>query len=172
MVPSLFSDCTKHFKTILVPLCHTRKWERAGLALQDLAAAWDDHNLPPDQPPTPRPLPDSDSDSDSGQADSRLSGFGPAELAEYSIPLPGTPMTPAVGPLHKKAGRWLGRKWKKGLLLAAYLGKELREQMAAFRCVVRWALCLSVSVGGCCAVQRPRLCHCCCCPLFDRKHNT
>ncbi|DBA93405.1 TPA: hypothetical protein ACH3X2_003675 [Trebouxia sp. C0005] len=101
---------------------------------QDLAAAWDDHNLPPDQPPTPRPLPDSDTDSDSGQADSSLSGFGPAELAEYSIPLPGTPMTPAVGPMHNKAGQWLRRKWKKGLLVGAYLGKELREQMAAFRC--------------------------------------
>ncbi|KAA6416750.1 MAG: ABC transporter G family member 24-like [Trebouxia sp. A1-2] len=107
---------------------------------QDLAAAWDDHNLPPDQPPTPRPLPDSDTDSDSGQADSSLSGFGPAELAEYSIPLPGTPMTPAVGPMHNKAGQWLRRKWKKGLLVGAYLGKELREQMAAFRCVFCWAL--------------------------------
>jgi len=130
-----------------VPLGRTHRWKCDGLALQDLAAAWDDHNLPPDQPPTPRPLPDSETDSDSGQADSSLSGFGPAELAEYSIPLPGTPMTPAVGPVHKKAGRWLRRKWKKGLLLGAYLGKELREQMAAFRCGTvsvceyKWLLC-------------------------------
>ncbi len=116
-------------------------WMLPNVAVQDLAAAWDDHNLPPDQPPTPRALPaDSDTDSDTGQADSSLSGFGPAELAEYSIPLPGTPMTPVVGPPHKRAGRWLKRRWKKGLLLGAYLGRELKEQMTAFR----WAWTLAI----------------------------
>ena len=102
-------------------------------ALQDLAACWDDHNLAPDQPPTPRHEPDSDTDSDSGQADSLLSGYGPAELAEYSIVLPGTPMNPPAGPMHKRAGWWLRKKWKKGLMLGAYLGKEMKEQMTVCR---------------------------------------
>lgn len=111
----------------------TRQEAEAEHALQDLAIAWDDYSLPPNQPPTPRPLPDSDTDSDSGHIDTSPAGFGPAELAEYSIPLPGTPMTPAVGPVHRKAGRWLQKKWKKSLMLGAYLGKEWKEQMAAFR---------------------------------------
>ena len=101
--------------------------------MQDLAACWEDHNLPPDQPPTPRPLPDSDTDSDSGRAESSFPDYGPAELAECAIPLPGTPMAPAIGPVHKRAARWLRKKWKKGLLLGAYLGKELKEQVVAFR---------------------------------------
>lgn len=101
--------------------------------IQDLAACWEDHSLAPDQPPTPRPLPDSDSDSDSGQADSSFSEFGPAELAEYSVPVPGTPMAPATGLAHKRVARWLRRKWKKGLLLGVYLGKEWNEQVGVFR---------------------------------------
>lgn len=105
-------------------------------ALQDLAACWEDYNLPPDQPPTPRPLPDSDTDSDSGRAESSFSDCGPTELAEYAIPLPGTPMAPAVGPVTKRAARWWRKKWKKGLLLGAYLGKEWNEQVAAFRSAI------------------------------------
>lgn len=102
---------------------------------QDLAVCWEDHNLPPDQPPTPRPLPDSDTDSDSGRAESSFSDYGPAQLNDYAIPLPGTPMAPALEPLHKRAARWLRKKWKKGLLLGAYLGKEWKEQMGALRYV-------------------------------------
>ena len=104
--------------------------------LQDLAACWEDHNLAPDQPPTPRPLPDSDSDSDSGQAESSFSEYGPVELAEYSVPVPGSPMAPATGPLHVRAARWMRRNWKKGLLLGAYLGKEWKEQVAMLRCAM------------------------------------
>ncbi|KAL3137532.1 hypothetical protein ABBQ38_004816 [Trebouxia sp. C0009 RCD-2024] len=107
---------------------------------QDLAVCWEDHNLPPDQPPTPRPLPDSDTDSDSGRAESSFSDYGPAQLNDYAIPLPGTPMAPALEPLHKRAARWLRKKWKKGLLLGAYLGKEWKEQMGALRLhMASWA---------------------------------
>lgn len=101
---------------------------------QDLAAAWDDHTTPADQPPTPRPPLNSDTDSDSGLPESSASEYDESAVADYSMPQPGTPQAPAGEPLLRRVGRWTQKKVKKGKLLAAYLVKELGDQMTNARC--------------------------------------
>lgn len=101
--------------------------------VQDLAASWDDYTTPADQPPTPRPLPDSDTDSDSGLPESPMSEYSEPPMADHTMPQPGTPQAAAGESLAKRWGRWVRKKVKKGKLLAAYLVKELGDQITNAR---------------------------------------
>lgn len=76
---------------------------------------------------------DSDTDSDSGLPESTGFAYDQAPLADYSVPLPGTPATPAKQPLLTRARLWIKKKVKKGRLLSAYLGKELRDHASNAR---------------------------------------
>ena len=62
-----------------------------------------------------------------------MSEYNEPPVADYSMPQPGTPQAPAGEPLAKRWGRWVRKKLKKGKLLAAYLVKELSDQMTNAR---------------------------------------